>query len=195
MEQNINVSPEVLRWMRLSIKMDFPKAAKLTKMSEEVIKQFESGYRKPNLKELNAVAKAYNKSLASLLLYEPPKEKPLPNDRRTVNSEQIGVFDIKTIKVVEKARALLYSFIELKKELDLPIMKFSSSASLSDEPISVAQQFRKEWNLDELKELKNIDLAFEGYIEKIENLGVAVFQLPLTKDNLRGFSIMMKNFQ
>lgn len=188
MEQSINVNPDVLAWSRKSLNMDLQRASKLSKIPQDVIKQFESG-KKPNLDELNALAKAYNKSLASLLLYEPPKEKPLPNDRRTVNSAQIGNFDIKTIKVVEKARALVYSIVQLKNELGLPIIKFSNSASLSDNPINVAQKFRREWNLDELKELQNSDLALEGYIEKFENLGVAVFQLPLTKDNLRGFSI------
>jgi len=79
--------------------------------------------------------------------------------------------------------------VQLKNELGLPIIKFSSSASFSDDPINAAQKFRREWNLDELKDIQNSDLALEGYIEKFENLGVAVFQLPLTKDNLRGFSI------
>lgn len=193
MSDYINVNPRVLKWARELFKLDLTKASKLSKISEEDIKQLESGEKKPNLKELNALAKAYNSSLATLLLYEPPIEKPLPKDRRTVNSELQGIFDPKTIFAVRKARALLYSFIELKEELGLPITKFSNKASLSDNPSELAQYFRKEWKLDEIREFQNNNLALEGYIEKIENLGIAIFQLPLTKDNLRGFSIVDEN--
>lgn len=184
----INVVPEVLKSTRESLRLDFTKVSKKTKISIEDLKRFESG-KKPTLGELSLLAKAYNKPLAALLLYNPVKEKPLPKDRRTVNSGQVGIFDLKTIKIIERARALLDSLLQLKRELGIGIVKFSDSAALNDDPVITANQFRKKWRLDELKELPNNDTALEGFIEKVEELGVAVFQLPLTKDNLRGFSI------
>ena len=41
-----------------------------------------------------------------------------------------------------------------------------------------------------MREINNINLALEAYIEKVESLGIAVFQLSLTQDNLRGLSIV-----
>lgn len=190
MADYINVNKEVLIWTRNLSRLSLEDASKRSKINEEELRKLESGDKKPNLKELNALAKTYNKSLATLLLYIPPKDKPLPKDRRTVNSEQLGIFNPKTIQVVEKARALLYSFIELKEELGLPITKFSYQASLSNAPTEIAKNLREEWKLDEVKELQSINLALEGFIEIIENLGVVIFQMPLTKDNLRGFSIV-----
>lgn len=190
MADYINVNKEVLIWTRNLSRLSLEDASKRSKINEEELRKLESGNKKPNLKELNALAKTYNKSLATLLLYIPPKDKPLPKDRRTVNSEQLGIFNPKTIQVVEKARALLYSFIELKEELGLPITKFSYQASLSNAPTEIAKNLREEWKLDEVKELQSINLALEGFIEIIENLGVVIFQMPLTKDNLRGFSIV-----
>lgn len=189
MNNYININSQVLRSTRESLKLDYEKVSKLSKISVHGLKEIESG-RKPNLKELSALAKVYNKSLASLLLYKSPQAKPLPKDRRTVKSEQLGLFDIKTIRVIEKARALGASYIRLKNEFNIPIVRFSYSASFADNPNDVAKQLRKEWNLNKLKELSGADTAFEGFIEIIEKIGVSIFQLPLTKDNLRGFSII-----
>ncbi len=188
MNEYIKINSQLLRKVRESLKLDYNKVSKHSKISIKELREIESG-RKPNLKELSALAKVYNKSLATLLLYELPKEKPLPKDRRTVNSEQIGIFDLKTIRIIEKARALADSFIRLRSELNLPIPKFTYTVSMSENPNDIARQLRKEWRFDKLIEQSNIDLAFEGFIEIIEELGVSVFQLPLTKDNLRGFSI------
>jgi Zn-dependent peptidase ImmA (M78 family) len=189
MENYIEVKPEVLESTRKSLGIDLPNASKLSGIPINRIKQLESD-KKPNLLELKALAKAYNSSIAALLLYKPQSEKPLPKDRRTVNSEQEGIFDSKTILAVRKARALLGSLIELKNELGIPISEFSYKATLNTDPKELAIELRKEWNLDEIKALKSVNLALEAFIEKIESLGVAIFQLPLTKDNLRGFSII-----
>ncbi len=191
MAEYINIVPEVLKSIRLSLGLDLMKVSKRTKIPLEDIKSFESVTgKKPTLSELSLLAKAYNKPIAALLLYKPIKEKPLPKDRRTVNSEQVGSFDLKTIRVVERARALLDSVLELKMELGLRIEKFSDNATLNSDPVTTANKFRKKWKLDELKVLPNNDAALEGFIEKVEELGIAIFQLPLTKDNLRGFSII-----
>lgn len=190
MADYINIVPEVLKSIRLSLRLDLTKVSQKTNISVEDLKSFESADgKKPTLNQLMSLAKVYKKPLAVLLLYKPIEPKPLPKDRRTVKSEQVGVFDLKTIKVVERARALLDSLLQLKKELGIKIKKFSDSASLDDDPTEIANHFRIKCKLDELKDLTNNDAALEGFIEKVEELGVAVFQLPLTKDNLRGFSI------
>lgn len=189
MENYIDVNPTVIESSRKSLGIDLLDASKLSGIPIDRIKQLEVD-GKPNFTELKALAKAYNSSIATLLLYNPQSEKPLPRDRRTVNSEQQGVFDPKTILAVRKARALLASLIELREELGLSIKRFSFSSMLSVNPKDLAIGLRKEWNLHEIGELKNINLALEAYIEKIETLGIAIFQLSLTRDNLRGFSII-----
>ena len=189
MQNNIDVKPEVLQYTRKSLSIDLNDASKLSGISVDRIKELESD-QKPSLNELKALAKAYNSSIATLLLYSPPAEKPLPKDRRTINSKQQGIFDPKTVLAVRKVRALLNSLLELKEELDLPITRSSIKASIDNEPGELASILRKEWRLDEVNTIKNANLAFEAYVEKIELIGVAIFQLPLTKDNLRGFSIV-----
>jgi Zn-dependent peptidase ImmA (M78 family) len=91
---------------------------------------------------------------------------------------------------VRKARALLESLIELKQEFSLPIHRIHISAGLRDSVADLAKQIRQDLQLDEVRQFDNLNNALEAYIEKVESLGVAIFQLSLTQDNLRGFSLV-----
>ena len=152
--------------------------------------QLEEGEKQPTLEELKVLSKTYKRTIATLLLTIPPKEKPLPPDRRTVDSKDLGNFHEKTIMAIRKARALVVSLMELKQDADIAILSFRYKASIRDNPAIIANQLRKEWNLDEIRQLGNSNDALEAYIEKAESLGVAIFQLSLTQDHLRGFSMV-----
>jgi Zn-dependent peptidase ImmA (M78 family) len=187
---HIEVNHKLLVWARESIALSKNQASERTGISSNRITQLEDGDKKPTLDELKELAKAYKRTIATLLLSEPPKEKPLPKDRRTVNSNQIGKFHEKTIVAVRKARALAQSYIELRQELGIQIPKFSISASLKNNPKEVAKKVSEILHISEVREISNINIALEAYIEKVESLGIAVFQLSLTQDNLRGLSIV-----
>ncbi|MBX7204236.1 MAG: XRE family transcriptional regulator [Bacteroidia bacterium] len=187
---HIEVNHKVLVWARESIALNRNQAVERTGVSAKRLLQLEEGEKKITLDELKKMSKAYKRTIATLLLKEPPKEKPLPRDRRTIDSKDLGNFHEKSIMAIRKARALSQSYIELKQELGIEIPKFNFFASLSDPPQSAAKKLRKFLNLGELREIKNINQALEAYIEKVESLGVAVFQLSLTQDKLRGFSLI-----
>ncbi|MBU0763951.1 MAG: XRE family transcriptional regulator, partial [Bacteroidetes bacterium] len=187
---HIKTNPEVLKWARESLLLNKQKAAKRSKISITRLDQLEKGDCYPSLNELKQLAKAYNRTIAALLLQKPPGEKPLPKDRRTVNSEILGTFHESTIIAVRKARALVESLIELKKNAGLPFVKFQHKATLDDSPSLIANKLRDVWRLDEIKQFDNPNDVLDAYTERIESFGVAVFQLSLTQDNLRGFSLV-----
>ena len=190
-EIGIKVNNEVLTWARETSAMNKAKASESSGISLSRLDQLESGSKRPSLNELKVLSKAYRRTIATLLLNTPPPEKPLPRDRRTVNSEvEIGTFNEKTIVAIRKARAMAQSLLELKTEAGIEVQKFSEAAFISDDPVIVASNLRNKWNLSEVQELEKTTDAVESYIEKIEKLGVAVFQLSLTQDNVRGFSIV-----
>lgn len=186
----VNVNHEVLIWARNTLAMSQNQASEKTGIASKRLIQLENGDKQPTLDELKELSKTYKRTIATLLLSKPPKEKPLPTDRRTIDSKDIGNFHEKTIMAVRKARALAQSFVELRQELGIAIPKFNLSASIKDKPQDVASKIRKQLNLDELSEIENINHALEAYIERVESLGVAIFQLSLTQDKLRGFSIV-----
>ncbi len=187
--ETININPEVLIWARESLAVSRNQASEKSKLNVRRIIQLEKGEKSPTLEELKLLAKAYNRTIATLLLKKAPDEKPLPKDRRTINSENIGHFDEKTIMAVRKARALAKSFMELRREMNSPFPKFELNALLNENPQDVAVRIRQLLKLDELREVKDINLALEGYIERVESLGIAIFQLSINQDGLRGFSI------
>ncbi|MBP9153180.1 MAG: ImmA/IrrE family metallo-endopeptidase [Flavobacteriales bacterium] len=82
------------------------------------------------------------------------------------------------------------SLVELKEDFGITKLNFSIRATLDTPPKQLAQKLRKEWLLSDIREIENLNHALEAYIEKVEELGVAVFQLSLTQDGLRGFSIV-----
>jgi Zn-dependent peptidase ImmA (M78 family) len=84
---------------------------------------------------------------------------------------------------------LAQSFVELREEMGIPFPKFNMSASIQDNPNEIAYEIRQVLRLSEIRQIDNIRIALEAYIERIETLGVAVFQLSLTQDNVRGFAI------
>lgn len=187
---HINVNHEVLVWARESLALNRAQTSESMGISPKRLVQLETGEKLPTLEELKAFSKTYKRTIATLLLNKPPKEKPLPQDRRTIDSKELGNFHEKTIMAVRKARALAQSFIELREEMNIPFPKFNLSASIQDNPKEIAGKIRQVLDLNEIKEIDNIRIVLEAYIERIESLGVAVFQLSLTQDNVRGFAIV-----
>jgi Zn-dependent peptidase ImmA (M78 family) len=186
---HIDVNHKVLVWARESLALNRNQAAEKIGVSLRRLSQLEDGEKQITIEELKEFSKAYKRTIATLLLKEPPKEKPLPKDRRTVDSKDLGSFHEKSIMAIRKARALSQSYIQIKQELGINIPKYNLFASINEQPQSVANKIRQILNLNELREIKNINQALEAYIEKVESLGIAVFQLSLTQDKLRGFSL------
>lgn len=187
---HIDVNHEVLVWARGSLALNRAQTSESTGISPKRLVQLETGEKQPTLEELKAFSKTYKRTIATLLLNKPPKEKPLPADRRTIDSKELGYFHEKTIMAVRKSRALAQSFVELREEMGIPFPKFSLSASIQDNPQEIAGKIRRLLHLNEIREIDNIRIALEAYIEKIESLGVAIFQLSLAQDNVRGFAIV-----
>ena len=187
---NISVNKDVLVWAREAIVLNRTNASEKTGISPKRLIQLEEGEKQPTLDELKLFSKTYKRTIATLLLNTPPKEKPLPIDRRTIDSKDLGSFHEKTIMAIRKARALVVSLVELKQDAGITIPSFQSKASIQDNPAIIAKKLRKEWNLDEIRQFENINYALDAYIEKVESLGIAVFQLSLTQDYLRGFSMI-----
>ncbi len=192
MKENINISVnyKVLVWARETIVMTRTSASEKTGISVNRLVQLEQGEKFPSLEEIKELSKAYKRTIATLLLTTPPKEKPLPKDRRTVNSSDIGNFHEKTIMAIRKARSLVSSLIELKQDAGIAVPRFQYRATMQDNPVMLANKLREDLKLGEIRKFENINIALEAYIEKVESMGVAVFQLSLTQDSLRGFSIV-----
>ncbi len=187
---HIKTNADVLRWAREAMAINKARAIELLEITSHRLEQLESGEKQPTVDELKIMSKVYKRTIATLLLNKPPKEKPLPKDCRTIDSSKLDTFHEKTILAVRKARALTQTLLELRSEMNVPTPEFKLKASLTDKPEEVASYFRKFLNIDEIHSIENGNLFLDGCIEKLEEQGVAVFQLSLTQDGLRGFSLV-----
>jgi Zn-dependent peptidase ImmA (M78 family)/transcriptional regulator with XRE-family HTH domain len=185
----INANNEVLRWAREAFALSRANAASSTGISVKRLQQIEDGEKHPNFDELKAMSKTYKRTIATLLLKEQPKEKPLPSDRRTVDSKEVGLFHEKTILAVRKARALAQSYYELREDTGLTTKNLDLKATLQDKPESVAHTIRQKMELDSILRLEHDNDVLDTLTEKIGSFNIAVFQLSLTQDNIRGFSL------
>ncbi len=187
---HIQINPKILVWARETLALTKNQAAERTRIPLRRLAQLEEGDRPPTLIELKLLSKEYKRTIATLLLNEPPKEKPLPKDQRTIDSINIGHFHEKTIMAVRKARALAQSYVELRHELGISIPKLIMTASIKDDPKKIAKIIRTVLRLPEVRSIKDSNIALEAFWEKVETMGIAVFQLSLaTEDSLMGFSI------
>jgi Zn-dependent peptidase ImmA (M78 family) len=186
----LKTNSDVLKWARESLAISKTKAAEGIQITVARLDHIEKGEKYPSLDEIKLMSKIYKRTIATLLLQQIPEEKPLPKDRRTVNSEDVGKFTQRTILAVRKARALAYSLLELKLEAGITLTGFSHSASLTEPSHVVGNRIRKQLDLEEFKSFENDTDFLEACIERVENMGIAVFQLSLNQDNLRGFSLV-----
>ncbi len=186
----IKINPQVLRWARETIALSRTAASEKIGIPVKRLSQLEEGDTRPSLNELKAMSKTYRRTIASLLLKQPPDERPFPADMRTADSKESGHFHEKTIMVIRKARALTRSLIDLRKEAGISELHFNYKATLQQSPNEIARQVNEKWRLDRIREIDNSRDALNEYIDAVESLGVAVFQLSLTEDDIRGFSLL-----
>jgi transcriptional regulator with XRE-family HTH domain len=74
-DESIDVSPAVLVWARRSIGLEQGEAADVAGVQLDDLRGWESGATMPTLADLVALARAYQRPLAALLLSEPPGDE------------------------------------------------------------------------------------------------------------------------
>jgi len=189
------INPAVFVWLRKSSGWTVSDVAKRISTSIEVVQAIESGTRKPTLRQLKDLATAFRRPLAAFFLPEPKKEKPLPKDYRTINSNLKGQFDKKTILAIRKARYYQSITQELTKNIDTSIVPEITPAELSMNPIVLASKIRNKFNLTlDLQKSFKTSYNFFNYLRDIlENWNILVFRFSMPIDDARGFVLADEN--
>jgi len=187
----INVPPRVMTWLRESSGYSMEEVSELLKTPVDNVTKWESGDRRPTIDDLRELSKAFNRSLSAFFLPEPLKERSPPEDfRRFPDADK--KLTKKTLLGIRKAQY----FQEVSKEL---LDNLSKNAQPSIEIIdisyneeNVAEEQRQNLNFSFIyqKELSNETELLRELIKAIEAKGIFVFQFPLVKRELRGFTLM-----
>lgn len=192
----VDVEPKILIWARESMGIEITEVAKRFGLSENTVKKWESGQKKPTVVQIKELAGFYKRPLAVFFLPEPPEEPPLPNDFRTLPEEKRKPFSRETRLIIRRARRLQSLAIELAEGINKEIHPNVGRASLSDDPEVVANNTRMHIGIDIQTQFawsSDAD-AFEAWKKAVEGLGVLVFQFPLSVEETRGFSLPSDTF-
>lgn len=140
------------------------------------LSEWMSGAVNPTLRQLESFAKAAAVPFGYLLLAEPPEEElPIPHFR-TLEDEPFRRPSpdlLETVYTMQQRQAWMREFLIDQGHESLP---FVGSASLTEDPLKVAQQIRKTLGLEEMWASKqtNWSAALRELQIKIEEAGILV---------------------
>jgi len=186
----VEVNPKVLTWAREASGYSIQDAATRTKIAERSLTQWESGSRIPTLEALSKLAVAYRRSVAVLLLSEPPVGGSLPVDFRQL-PESKSKLTHKTRLAIRTAHWLTERAGELEAELGLTRPSGQERADISDDPDEIAGAFRS-WlgvTIQAQRGFRNVGHAFREWRDVLERIGYFVFLFPMPTSEALGFSV------
>ncbi len=187
----VDVNPAVLRWARQSAGYSLPEVAERCGVSENAVAGWESGKPQPTWSELSRLAKVYKRPVSALLLADPPEETPPPTDYRTLPDAKKDLSP-KTRLAIRTARWLVRRACELERQLGISNGFQMMRAALSDDPETVAREFRERLGVAVLEQTgwKSIRQALRQWRAAVEAQHVFVFQFRMPLAEVRGFSFV-----
>jgi Zn-dependent peptidase ImmA (M78 family)/transcriptional regulator with XRE-family HTH domain len=185
------VEPDILVWARESIGRNIEEVAKQLNVSNELVKRWENGEKKPTLNQLKKLSQFYKRPLGAFFLPRPPKELSLPNDFRTLPEEPKKPLFWQTRLAIRRARRLQSLAVELKSALQQEIVLKIGSVSLKDDPEVVAEQTREYLGVDIQTQFHwvNENAALREWIKALEKLGLLVLQMSFPIEYARALSL------
>lgn len=188
----VSIEPKLLTWARESVGLSIQEVVKRLKVSEDTLRKLEFGQKPPTLIQIEKLAKIYKRPLAVFFLPTPPKEPPLPKDFRTLPTDKIKPFSLKTRLAIRRARRLQSLAIELAKSLNREIIPQIKKVGFSEDPEIVAIRVRKQLGIEIQTQLgwRDEKEALEEWIKIVEEkCGILVFQMSMPIEETRGFSL------
>jgi Zn-dependent peptidase ImmA (M78 family)/DNA-binding XRE family transcriptional regulator len=188
--QEISVESSVLKWARETIGKTIEDVARRLDLNENVVEKWESGEKRPTLKQLRELSTFYKRPLAVFFLAGPPVEAPIPTDFRTLPRKVKKRFSEKTLLAMRRARRLQSLTRDLNRSLDRESRVDIGQATLTDNPATLASQVREHLGvaIEEQWEWKDEPVALAQWKRHIEGCGVLVFEQPFSIEEGRAFS-------
>ncbi|MBU1197038.1 XRE family transcriptional regulator [Candidatus Micrarchaeota archaeon] len=189
----VPVEPAIMQWLRTSAGWTHADVSKKLGLLEESYNKIETGEKKPTLRQIEMLAKAFHRPIAAFLLPSPAQEPSLPQDFRQIPNDK-REFSRKMRRVFRKARWLQDSSKELMTNLSLGLDPLSSKHTISDEPAQIAASERSASGitLETQIKWKNSYEAFAKWRDFLERKNIRTFQVSMPIEEARGFSLVDK---
>ncbi|NLW46304.1 MAG: ImmA/IrrE family metallo-endopeptidase [Firmicutes bacterium] len=172
------ITPSVLRWARERAGFSLSQAATKLKRSQEEIIAWESGEKRPTITQARNASELYKRPLAVFYLPEPPIDFDTLRDFRKLPNEDIRMFNKELLDVIRTAYEHQHWVKEFLREEGVSSLSFVGTATLHDNPKSVAEQILNAFEIspDEQCKTQSRYYALKLWIRKVESKGVYIFR-------------------
>jgi Zn-dependent peptidase ImmA (M78 family)/DNA-binding XRE family transcriptional regulator len=170
------VNPEILIWVRQISGFSLDQAAAELDIKPDALLRLEEGLKEPSYSLLKKMAQVYNRSLITFYLDKPPSEDSASQDFRTLPNSTDPILDGKVkalIRNILSRQILVKNVLEEENSSDI---EFINSIDIQNPVIETAESIKKTLNFDinEFRNINNINSAIKYVREKIEDVGVFV---------------------
>jgi Zn-dependent peptidase ImmA (M78 family)/DNA-binding XRE family transcriptional regulator len=187
----VQVVPGVLRWARETMGKTIDEVAKRVDLGRATVESWETGRKRPTLKQLKELAIFYKRPLAAFFLPAPPQEVPLPADFRSLPSDSRKPFTERTLLALRRARRLQDLSRELAESLGETPHTEIGQVSLMDDPQALADVTRRnlDVSLEKQFDWENEAEALNEWKRAVESYGTLVLELPFPIQEGRAFCL------
>jgi Zn-dependent peptidase ImmA (M78 family) len=183
----LHVSAELLRWARETSGLSVQSAAKKAGIRPDRLATWEESAGTPTPRQLERLADAVKRPVATFFLPKPPQEPALPIDFRTLPDSGGASLSPATLLAIRRARRLQGTFTELAADLGESIRTTVPRITRGD-PDQVAERFRRLLEAD-ATDNEAVATALNSWRHRVEATGVLVFQFGMPVKEVRGFSL------
>lgn len=199
MSEKIPVNPEILKWARQTAGLQLSEVAHRMGKDLETVSMWEQGMSTPTYIQLEKLAyKVYKRPIALFFFPEPPEEKTLRQEFRTLPDQAIEGMSMRIHYLLKQARAMQINLAELNdytnpaKRNILHDLKFHPGTS----PQKMAAQVRGYLSIDLKTQCnwKTMDSAFKAWRNELEKHGLFIFKEAFKDDAFSGFCLHDQQF-
>jgi Zn-dependent peptidase ImmA (M78 family)/DNA-binding XRE family transcriptional regulator len=185
------VTPEILKWARITARISAEEAASKVSVPAERLEEWESGLSQPTIRQAEKLARAYKRPFALLFLSEIPRDfQPLQDFRRR-GSEPLGTGSIFIIREIQQKQDWISDEFKANGE---PKIEFVGKFSLESDPATVAEDILSTLQINPRRYTGTSPLR--EWIDKAETKGIFVSRtsfihsrMKLDSDEFQGFAI------
>lgn len=191
MAERAFITPEVLKWARISAKMSEEIAAAKVRVTVDRLIEWEEGVNQPTMVQARNLAKAYKRPFALFFLPEIPRDfQPLQDFRKT-GSKELTTSSVFIIREIQQRQNWISDVYAENGEDKLP---FVGKFSIEDDPRLVANHLLETLDISPASYIT--DNPLKEWISAAESSGIFVSRtgsvhshLKINPIELQGFAI------
>jgi len=191
-------NPDLLKWARSSINYSLEEASAKLHIDSIELSNYENGIDNPSFTLLRKMSEIYKRPLSVLYLPVIPRNYKPMNDYRKVAEKERVPFSPELSLLIRETIERSMALKEIMEDEDTQELDFVGSYTTLDDEVIISENIRSVLGISEDEIFSSRQEALNQWIDKVENIGVFVFQTgneagkKISVNEARGFVISDK---